>query len=620
MLHVRHLSLLILLLAAHLVASAEDDYTLNFDPAATYTRTDRGLTAIQLGTQNIPVAEGITLQTPVYQDLTARLFQARAGETLMPSFTYKGTWMSGYVYLDFGQDGSFAFTTNDDGTPAEGSDIMAYSFYKGHNSAGESVNNGNVLNPPAFSLPENIAPGFYRMRYKVDWDNTDPGGNVSENNHIINNGGAIVDVRINIHADEVGLTAICPDGNVQTADGMTADGCRVAFGQALTLRIVPDDGFAVESVQLRHGYNLDSDKMRHNTPQWDEVTFTRNQLRGGWLTIPAAYVDGDLRLYVSMTADTTPRPDDYVLIFSDEFDQPDGSEPDPTKWVSSTRRHSTWNRYITDDARVAFVQDGCLVCRAIANPDPAADDVPMITGSRETQNLFSFTYGRVDVRLRTTPHTGNFPAAWMMPQPPAAGWPAAGEIDIFETIDAQDRAWHTVHSTWTHTLNHKSDPQSSFNEWCDVAQWHVYSIEWTPDLLTWLIDERPVGTYARSTDADALAQGQWPFEHPFYIILNQSVGDGSWAAAPDLAFTYETRFDYVRVFQRLADGIAEIPQADGTRFRHTGQSVDGRSSTHDCFDLTGRRVTNDPSRISRLSPGIYIISGRKVVIPASATR
>ena len=33
-----------------------------------------------------------------------------------------------------------------------------------------------------------------------------------------------------------------------------------------------------------------------------------------------------------------------------------------------------------------------------------------------------------------------------------------------------------------------------------------------------------VGTYPRSTVDEKLANGQWPFNHPFYLVLNLSVG------------------------------------------------------------------------------------------------
>lgn len=287
---------------------------------------------------------------------------------------------------------------------------------------------------------------------------------------------------------------------------------------------------------------------------------------------------------------------EYQLIFSDEFDQPNGSLPDATKWQSSRRQGATWNRWIADSSAVASIRSGSLLCRAIPNRDRSVDDVPMITGAMETRDRFSFTYGKVEIRLRTNLYQGNFPAAWMMPQPPADGWPKGGEIDIFESIDDKEVAYHTVHSHWTYDLGHRSDPVSSFSEKMTVSSWHVYALEWTEDALTWLVDGKVVGTYRKSTDRNALKQGQWPFDHPFYIILNQSVGNGSWAKDADTKHTYNTFFDYVRVYQRVPTGI------------HRPSSPADESRCADIFDLSGRPVS------APLRPGVYFRNNRKFII------
>jgi len=251
--------------------------------------------------------------------------------------------------------------------------------------------------------------------------------------------------------------------------------------------------------------------------------------------------------------------DDYELVFSDEFNLPNGSRPDPLKWKPSRRANATWNRWISDSAEVAYIKDGWLVCRAIPNPYKDTDPVDMITGAVETRDLFSFTYGKVLIRLRTNLHTGNFPAAWMMPQPPCDGWPKGGEIDIFESIDDQNTSYHTVHSHWTYDLGYRSNPQSSFSKSTTVSQWHVYGLEWTEDAITWTVDGKEVGTYTRLNTSAAKANGQWPFDHAFYIILNQSVGNGSWAKNADTHHIYNTYFDYVRVYQRRdTDAVRDL--------------------------------------------------------------
>lgn len=580
---------------------SSEDYAVNFDPAATYTRNDRGIETVGVGEQTISVSNNSSQPRLVYQELTSQQLQAKAGETLQPTFRYKGSWMHGYTYLDFGQDGQFAATVNEDGTPAAGSDLVAYSYCNGHNSAGAEVSDRNILTPPAFTLPADMPIGLYRLRFKVDWNSLDPGGNISEDNHIINNGGGIVDVCLNVHGESVLVKGSSRNGAVTLPNGTPLSDYETPFGKSLIIRLRAADGFVQNGLRLRHGYNLSGDSLVHGMAQYvDEYIPRWRVANNGLFTIPAEYVNGNIEIegyFIESSAvepETPEAPEGYKLLWHDEFNQPNGTSPDPTRWVCSVRRGSAWNRFIKDDPSTCFIDNGHLVCRAFRNPDTSTDNVEMISGARESRGLFSFTYGRVDVRLKTTPHVGNFPAAWMMPQPPTDSWPKAGEIDIFESIDAQQRAWHTIHSNWTHNLGYKWNPQSSFEENVSVSDWHVYSLDWTEDALRWYVDGEEVGSYLKSEDEDVLSQGQWPFTHDFYIILNQSVGNGTWARNPDLDFTYETRFDYVRVYQKAESGIVEpVSMQPNVPDRY--------------YDLQGRPVS-EPKR-----GHIYIYKGRKVI-------
>lgn len=245
-------------------------------------------------------------------------------------------------------------------------------------------------------------------------------------------------------------------------------------------------------------------------------------------------------------------PDDsYRLVFSDEFNAPDYSRPDPGKWKHCQREKAVWNRWLSPHDSVAFLRDGQLILKAIPTPASAPDTIPMITGGIQSRGLFEFLYGKVEARIRTFPHNGNFPAFWLMPTDRGiTKWPDCGEIDIWEQIDTTHRAYHTVHSRWTRTLGNTHNPRSSHDEPLDMDQYHVYTLEWTPDTLRWYVDGNPVGIYAKSSDPAHLEQGQWPFDKPYYIILNQSVGNGSWAKPADTGHSYETRVDWVRVYQK----------------------------------------------------------------------
>ena len=243
--------------------------------------------------------------------------------------------------------------------------------------------------------------------------------------------------------------------------------------------------------------------------------------------------------------------DGYRLVFSDEFNLPNGSQPDESKWSRSKRYSSTWNRWISASKDVVFVRNGKLICRAIANKKEKGDTARMLTGAIETQRKFAFKYGKLECRMKTKCHTGNFPALWLMPEPPAPDHPKGGEIDIFETIDNEKKAYQTVHSNWTINMKKKKDPVSAYSVNVDVRKWHVYGFEWTANMLTWTIDGKVVAVYyKKEKDVNALNNGQWPFDAPFYIIINQSVGSGRWAQNPDVNFVYETQVDWIRVYQR----------------------------------------------------------------------
>ena len=149
-----------------------------------------------------------------------------------------------------------------------------------------------------------------------------------------------------------------------------------------------------------------------------------------------------------------------------------------------------------------------------------------------------------------------------------------------------------------------------------VNEWHVYGLIWTETELRWTLDGNVVATYPKSTDASALQQGQWPFDHPFYIILNQSVGDGSWAKAANTSQTYTTFFDYVRVYQRVPDGITSLP-ADTPTSKAPSRTINPSPLTmnhkpltlNQFFSLSGHPVS--PAASPR---GLLVYQGRKILL------
>ena len=163
-------------------------YPINFSKDQCYNRSDRHTIGISLtegdnDPQELEVPFTTYNETRCYQFLTEddpeKKFYITAGSAITPGFSYVGAWMKGYVYVDEDNDDSFE---GDMKTPS-GAD-------------GPRVDGGTFTE---FDAP--AVPGEYRMRFIVDWNNEDPGGNLSPadgtvfgSNGIIANGGSITDV------------------------------------------------------------------------------------------------------------------------------------------------------------------------------------------------------------------------------------------------------------------------------------------------------------------------------------------------------------------------------------------------------------------------------------------
>jgi hypothetical protein len=207
--------------------AAVEEYPVNFDKDQDATRYDRVLSTVSLAVEG-EAAQVLTVANTrkAYNDMTAGdvKFVCAPGATLTPAFNYSGVWMHGYVYVDFGQDGDFSFdATQNDQT---GKDLVSYSFYGvdsenyGYNSANQYISGDgrSTLVCPAFTAPE--TPGEYRVRFKVDWNNVDAGGCVDSNNHILNNGGYIVDATLVVdEATAINGVSIENMNDVYTLDG-----------------------------------------------------------------------------------------------------------------------------------------------------------------------------------------------------------------------------------------------------------------------------------------------------------------------------------------------------------------------------------------------------------------
>lgn len=283
-------------------------YQTSMGEEQAYTRDDRHLSGIKLQAagSSQQVANAPTSPKRVYVNLTGSHFFAKPGETLAASVAYTGSWMHAYAYIDFANDGKFNALVNDNLSIADGSDLVAFSFYGGDteesgvNSAGTSLTGQarNTLAMPAFTLPADMPHGMYRMRYKVDWNSIDPAGSVDQSNPILGNGGGIIDIMLNVHGDKAYVNDANRNGKVvAAADGADLVKYETPFGEPFKIKMVPENGFEYSGVIVKYGYNLGGDSIVHDNPQWQKVFFERQQFdEDDCITIPGEYMCGDVEV------------------------------------------------------------------------------------------------------------------------------------------------------------------------------------------------------------------------------------------------------------------------------------------------------------------------------------
>jgi hypothetical protein len=82
------------------------------------------------------------------------------------------------------------------------------------------------------------------------------------------------------------------NGDILLSDGSAVTGKTAVCGKPLRVKAVPAPGFHFSKLVIRHGRNLDGE----SEDNWSETTVSASQFRDGEYTIPAAVVDGDIRL------------------------------------------------------------------------------------------------------------------------------------------------------------------------------------------------------------------------------------------------------------------------------------------------------------------------------------
>ncbi|MGC6430443.1 MAG: family 16 glycosylhydrolase [Jejuia sp.] len=398
------------------------------------------------------------------------------------------------------------------------------------------------------------------------------------------------------------------------------------------------------AVKLENGTNSDVEVMvttPSNQNMWSDLTFDFSTIGGSGQysrlviriddgsTTPGAFRIDDIN---DGNIATDPHALDVIyndLVWSDEFNSTNIEAVDSGKWHHQTfgpnggRWFNGEEQHYTDELDNSYVENGYL--NIVAKKETLTQDgVALNYTSARLNSKFAFTYGRVDVRAKLPAGDGTWPAIWTLGKNinetgaywqtqgfGTTSWPACGEIDIMEHgLGATNHTSSAIHTPSSSGSTVNTDSQTLV----DVANnFYVYSVNWSPNQITFLVDGVGYYTY-NPTVKDA---STWPFDLEQYLILN--IAMGGFAGTIDPNFTQSPMvIDYVRIYQNnnlslkdnALDEIKIYPNPTNGILNINFNQVIDKIEIH---SVIGRLMFNGTTingqiDISYLSKGAYFLS------------
>lgn len=256
---------------------------------------------------------------------------------------------------------------------------------------------------------------------------------------------------------------------------------------------------------------------------------------------------------------------EYKMVWSDEFD---GSELNMSYWNLEDNARGGGNAelqyYAPKNVTIEkhpLSGESCLVLNAQREDYYyTADDGqqgyrPCTSARLNTQDKVTVHYGKVEARI-AFPYTGNglWPAFWMLgnnlmtnlgnddsndalADEKRVAWPKCGEIDICEMGHAtgiqngtQDRYFNGA-AHWGESWNNGAYPNTAGNCTADYpvqGDFHLFTLVWDEDSLAMYLDQDRYPDVKPYFALSLRQKGVWEpghyFNHPFYLVLNLSVG------------------------------------------------------------------------------------------------
>jgi len=214
------------------------------------------------------------------------------------------------------------------------------------------------------------------------------------------------------------------------------------------------------------------------------------------------------------------------VVFLEEFNAP---ELDRSRWnviVTGFNVNVEQQAYVDSSETLRIVhgkeaegaKKGALLIQGVYRPGFVTKDgkkFDFISGRIDTRNKAEFKYGRLSARIKMSSGAGLWPAFWALGD---GGWPDTGEIDIMENVGAPDWTSQALHGP-KYFGNTPLVNRTKLNK--DISAWHIYAVEWHPELLVFTIDGKVAYTVTKPM---VEKYGRWAFDNPKHIILNMALG------------------------------------------------------------------------------------------------